>query len=745
MTFTPKDWRNKPDLTTPLSATALEDLETRLAAYTDSQVGGGGIPNTVVQTDSGAAPQVDHVSAEVDQAMLYYDSASSKFKGRPFAVAFLSPSADATGAQDDINFYAAVRRLIKRGGAGEIQLIPGPSPPFYTKGGWNLPAETTGAGTLTGTWSSASTSVTGLTADSFAVPATSSVWGVSGPGIPPNTTLTIATGTTGTLSNAALYAGSGATLVLIPTGVNGPTQGDPICLRSSGRARLCPVGAITGLYYHRVNTYGSQVDLLAQRSVGFIKDLTIDGQFASGNAIGFEFGDGWGFDVDVRVVNFSSRTGSCNAYSSPASPGAIGCRIRNTLGTTFWTEKNPQIRIQSSNNSVAVYITTSIVGGGGVSNEYNDYWFDLWGNPTQQGVVCDQVNLGGCRVHISGNLGHSGAYYGPLTGNTTSTSTSVTSLAGGTITGNTTNASTVVSNLAAGTAVVPPVSGLIYSVTGTGIPANTTLTITSATAGTLSNAATATGTGVTLTILPANGSTFNLLGPGIPAGATITMTSATAGTLSAAATATGTGVVMVPAPLKNVAMLSFVNGARLNAGQLWAKVECGSTNSPWSVYCDGIVGSNGNPGISQSSGQLTTNLFGSCMNGGNFQLSGLVGYASDLPGAWSNGVVGTGGVGANVWPANGVFDAIKFPGGAALAAGGNPGSNSVWHNLGPDAMFAVSGGTYSQVTLNNVTMLTGSITTPTVWRVPSGGSIKVTYSSAPSYFVASAQSAQFIT
>jgi len=38
MPFTPKDWKDLPDVTTPLSAAALEDMETRLAAYTDTRV-----------------------------------------------------------------------------------------------------------------------------------------------------------------------------------------------------------------------------------------------------------------------------------------------------------------------------------------------------------------------------------------------------------------------------------------------------------------------------------------------------------------------------------------------------------------------------------------------------------------------------------------------------------------------------------------------------------------------------------
>lgn len=41
MPFVVKDWRNDPDATTPLSAVALEDVETRLSAYADSVAAGG--------------------------------------------------------------------------------------------------------------------------------------------------------------------------------------------------------------------------------------------------------------------------------------------------------------------------------------------------------------------------------------------------------------------------------------------------------------------------------------------------------------------------------------------------------------------------------------------------------------------------------------------------------------------------------------------------------------------------------
>ena len=35
MAFTPKDWKDSPDASTPITAVALEDLETRLSDYSD--------------------------------------------------------------------------------------------------------------------------------------------------------------------------------------------------------------------------------------------------------------------------------------------------------------------------------------------------------------------------------------------------------------------------------------------------------------------------------------------------------------------------------------------------------------------------------------------------------------------------------------------------------------------------------------------------------------------------------------
>lgn len=67
MSFTPKDWKNFPDTTTPISAAALEDLEARLAAYVDASTGGGGANTKGVVlhgTNASAARPTGYLSIE---------------------------------------------------------------------------------------------------------------------------------------------------------------------------------------------------------------------------------------------------------------------------------------------------------------------------------------------------------------------------------------------------------------------------------------------------------------------------------------------------------------------------------------------------------------------------------------------------------------------------------------------------------------------------------------------------------
>lgn len=69
MAFTPKDWQDSPTATTPISAAALEDMETRLSAYTDAAVAAPTLKRTVLNmagTQAVPSPMSGAVKAQWD-------------------------------------------------------------------------------------------------------------------------------------------------------------------------------------------------------------------------------------------------------------------------------------------------------------------------------------------------------------------------------------------------------------------------------------------------------------------------------------------------------------------------------------------------------------------------------------------------------------------------------------------------------------------------------------------------------
>lgn len=167
-------------------------------------------------------------------------------------------------------------------------------------------------------------------------------------------------------------------------------SGSPVCIRGLGQATiLYPVGAgVTGIYYHRTTSYGAQYGLEAQPQTGYLRDFCIDGNLTTGAAIGLDWGDGWGYEFDLAVVNFNTT-------------GAIGVQQINRV---FWTEKNHDINLRLSNNTTAMYITTNLAPGGDHSSEYNMYNVSMFCNANQQGIVVDGVNMGGSYIWIRGNM-----------------------------------------------------------------------------------------------------------------------------------------------------------------------------------------------------------------------------------------------------------------------------------------------------------------------------------------------------
>ena len=179
--------------------------------------------------------------------------------------------------------------------------------------------------------------------------------------------------------------------------------GQPVSLCGAGAStRIYPVGAgVTGVYMHRTVSYGGQFGHPAQQMTGFVRDLVIDGTNATGASVGLDYGDGWGYNFDLAVQNFSTA-------------GAIGVRQINNL---FWTEKNGPIVLRLSNNTTAMYITTALAPTGDHSSEYNTYYITQFCQANQQGVVVDGVNMGGSHMWLQGNMSLTSSSSGTPTGN----------------------------------------------------------------------------------------------------------------------------------------------------------------------------------------------------------------------------------------------------------------------------------------------------------------------------------------
>jgi hypothetical protein len=132
-------------------------------------------------------------------------------------------------------------------------------------------------------------------------------------------------------------------------------------------------GTGTGFSLHRQFGYGAQFGLPAQHTTSFMRNFVIDGTNASPGAVGVDVGDGWGYDIDLVIVNFSQ-------------PGSIGLRLNNKV---FWTEKG-RFTAQPMNNDTAAVIDSV---GGDISHEYNFFDFNMVhvGGGTVTGITINTV------------------------------------------------------------------------------------------------------------------------------------------------------------------------------------------------------------------------------------------------------------------------------------------------------------------------------------------------------------------
>jgi hypothetical protein len=200
--------------------------------------------------------------------------------------------------------------------------------------------------------------------------------------------------------NAVLGGSGGGILGLNPgsfyiTSVTVPTQassGGPWSILGCGSAtKVFVVGGGKGFNVHRTSGYGLQYGLPAQETTVFLRDFVVDGTLATANAIGVDIGDGWGYDLDLVIVNFT----------------ASGCIALNIINRIFWTEKG-RFRAQLMNNTTAAVLGSNVGAANDISHEYNFFDFNIFCNKDQQGVVVkDGVNAAGCTLWLHGNMASS--------------------------------------------------------------------------------------------------------------------------------------------------------------------------------------------------------------------------------------------------------------------------------------------------------------------------------------------------
>jgi hypothetical protein len=171
---------------------------------------------------------------------------------------------------------------------------------------------------------------------------------------------------------------------------SGVAGGSPCSLMGSGAATVLNlVGpASTAIFAHRTSNYNPQFGIPAQHTMGFIRDLVIDGTSAAAGSVGLDAGSGWGLDVNVTIVNFT----------------ASGCVAFNQFNRNNWTEKC-RFRLSLMNNATAAVIGAQ--AGSALSHDYNEFDFYIFTNDGQNGIVIqDGSHLGGPFFRLHGNVGN---------------------------------------------------------------------------------------------------------------------------------------------------------------------------------------------------------------------------------------------------------------------------------------------------------------------------------------------------
>jgi hypothetical protein len=188
-----------------------------------------------------------------------------------------------------------------------------------------------------------------------------------------------------------------AGVILAAQAASGVTGGQGVSLAGSGPATvLHVVGDCTGIYAHRSSNYGGQYGLAADQVVPYIRDLIIDGTYATGTGTGLDLGDGWGWNVDVTIVNFTS-------------PYTTGLWLINR---GLFNEKS-RFNANLLNCQNPVILDVALPPNSDTSHEYCEHAFYLFCNAGQNGIVVQNgAWLGGGTFRVRGNFGTSASVLG---------------------------------------------------------------------------------------------------------------------------------------------------------------------------------------------------------------------------------------------------------------------------------------------------------------------------------------------
>jgi hypothetical protein len=297
------------------------------------------------------------------------------------------------------------------GTSGQILSVSGSAPAWITSsGGGGIPNVLTTKGDMV-------YAQTGGTATRLPIGGTSQVLSVSG-GIPSWTTTTTTIiqpsgDVTGVTDSAAINAANTAfntadtggriqlgpgsfyitAVTLSAQCVAGTSGGSGVSMWGTGSSTIVfQVGNGTAISLHRTSGYAAQFGQPAQMTTSQLKYFVLDGTNATAGAIGLDYGDGWGYDIDLTIVNYTANN-------------SIACQQINRV---FWTEK-AHVKLNLMNNLQPFIITRTSAGDH--SAEYNHYEFYIFINTDAAGAnmyngvqILGGMNLGGVYLEAHGNV-----------------------------------------------------------------------------------------------------------------------------------------------------------------------------------------------------------------------------------------------------------------------------------------------------------------------------------------------------